>query len=265
MNIKCNEHIKQISQDEFHTLDKVITGFAFEIHNELGRFCDEKIYQKILQDKCHNASINACREVELTLTHKDFKKVYKLDLLIDNGIIYELKTVESLNNYHKQQLINYLLLTGIKHGKLLNFRASSVEYEFVSTTLTDESRYKFSIDSSQWQTTTNSCESLKSIMSDLLEKWGVFLDGRLYNEALVHFLGGCEKIICPVKIYFNNKAMGEQKVQLLNNETAFHLSTITKAFKGYENNIRKLIKHTNINTVQWINLNQRKITLKTIK
>lgn len=52
---------------------------------------------------------------------------------------------------------------------------------------------------------------------------------------------------------------------LLDNKTAFHLSGITRAFKEYENNIRRLISHTNVKTVQWINLNQREITLKTIK
>ena len=41
-----------------------------------------------------------------------------MDLLVDNGIIYELKTVSALNDSHKQQLINYLLLTGIKHTNI---------------------------------------------------------------------------------------------------------------------------------------------------
>ena len=56
------------------------------------------------------------------------------------------KTVTALNDSHKQQLINYLLLTGIKHGKLINFRPASVEYSFVSTTLTNEDRYNYSLD-----------------------------------------------------------------------------------------------------------------------
>ena len=54
-------------------------------------------------------------------------------------------------------------------------------------------------------------------------------------------------------------------MQMLDNETIFHFSSIKRAFEGYEKNIRCLIKHTKIKTVQWININKRKITLKTIK
>ena len=158
-----------------------------------------------------------------------------------------------------------MLLTGIKHGKLINFRPASVECSFVSTTLTNEDRYDYSIDTTRFNEATSKCKDLKLILSALLKEWGAFLDCRLFNEALIHFLGGNENIICPVKICFNNKKAGEQKMQLLNNETAFHLSGITRAFKGYENNIKRLIKHTNIKTVQWVNCNQRDIKVKTIK
>ena len=262
MGIKYKRHIVPKSQDEFHSIDGIVTGFAFEIHNEIGRFCDEKIYQKILAEKCLNASIRVDREVEVVLTYKNFTKMYKLDLLVDNGIVYELKTVEVLNESHKQQLINYLLLTGIKHGKLLNFRPASVEMQFVSTTLTNEDRYNYSINTKECTIMTDKCGNLISILSELLSEWGVFLDYRLFTEALVHFLGGIEKIICPVKIYFNNKIVGEQKMTLLNDTTAFHLSGISKAFKSYENNIIRLIQHTQITTVQWINFNKRNITIK---
>lgn len=265
MGIRCKESLDCKSQDEFHAIDKIVTGYAFDIHNEIGRFCDEKIHQQILAEKCRNASIKAEREVEITLTYKNFTKSYKLDLLVDDGIIYELKAVAALNDSHKQQLINYLLLTGIRHGKLINFRPASVEYSFVSTTLADEDRYNFSLNTADFKDMTKKCKDLKAILSSLLEEWGLFIDFRLFNEALVHFLGGSENVIYPIKIYFNNQVAGEQKMQLLNNETAFHLSGITRAFKGYEKNIINLIRHTNIKNVQWVNFNQRDISIKTIK
>jgi len=75
-----------------------------------------------------------------------------------------------------------------------------------------------------------------------------------------------ERKICSDKrAHFNNKSMGKQKMHLLNSTTAFHVSAITRAFKGYEKNIRRLIEHTNIKNVQWINFNKRDIILKTIK
>ena len=263
--IKCNKNIIVKTQNEFYATDKIVMGFAFDIHNTIGRFCDEKIYQRVLANKCENASMKADCEVEVVLTCGNFIKVYKLDLLVDNGVIYELKTVKSLNDIHKQQLINYLMITGIKHGKLINFRSGSVEFEFVSTSLTKKDRYNYFINTDEWKKITPKCEELKNIVCDLLTSWGSFLERELYNEALIHFLGGNEKVIFPVEIYFNNQVVGKQKMGLLNEDTTFHLSAITRAFKGYEKNIRLLIEHTKIKAVQWINLAHHEITFKTIK
>jgi len=198
------------------------------------------------------------------VTYKDFSKIYKLDILLDNGVIYELKAVKALNNTHKQQLINYLLLTGLKHGKLLNFRSSSVTYEYVSTSLTQKDRYDISVNSELFLELTNKCVDLKNILESLLNEWGAYLDCNLYNEALIHFFGGCQTVIGAVDIVFENRVVGKQKMQLLNNKTVWHVSSINKATESYENNIKLLINHTNINSVQWINFNKNKIVLKTI-
>ena len=77
MGVRCKENLDCKSQDEFHAVDEIVTGYAFDIHNEIGRFCDEKIYQEILAGKCRDASIKADREVEIVLTYKDFVKNYK--------------------------------------------------------------------------------------------------------------------------------------------------------------------------------------------
>jgi len=171
MGIRSKENIIIKSQDEFYAIDKIVTGYAFDIHNNLGRFGDEKIYQEVMAEKCRDAYINCKCEVEICVTYKDFIKVYRLDLLVDNGVIYEIKTVKSLNDFHKQQLINYLLLTGIKHGKLLNFRTSSVEYEFVSTTLSYVDRRNYFINIKEWYEVTKNCKKLRCILDELLKEW----------------------------------------------------------------------------------------------
>ena len=129
-------------------------------------------------------------------------------ILLNNGVIYELKTVKTLDDSHKQQLINYLLLTGIKHGKLLNLKSSSVEYEYVSTTLTKNDRYNYNIDFKEFIIKTDKCAYLKKILIELLEDWGMYLDINLYNQALMFFLGGHDKIVTPIDIFFNNKLVG---------------------------------------------------------
>lgn len=262
MGIKCTEEIVCKSQDEFHAIDRIVTGFAFDIHNEYGRFCDEKIYQEILAQKCYQSAIEAKREVEISLSYKNFRKTYKIDLLVDNGVIYELKAVKALNGAHKQQLINYLLLLGIRHGKLLNFGAASVECEFVSTSLSIKERYEFSVNDTKWENATSRCSDFKELLIGLLQEWGLFLDRALYQEAMIHFLG--DKTLTPVEIHYNGEVVGTQKIALLDSKTAFHISTIPTATRGYEKNIERLIKNTKIKTIQWVNLNHHKIQFKTI-
>ncbi|MCK5528759.1 MAG: hypothetical protein KAI74_03685 [Kiritimatiellae bacterium] len=183
-------------QDEFHAIDKAVTGFAFDMHNDIGNFCNEQVYQEILKQKCLENSMTANSEVEITLTYID--------------------------------------------------------------------RYNYSVDFSEWLTTTEKCSELKSIFIALLEEWGAFLDYNVYNEAITHFLSNGQSIIRPVDVYFNGQIAGKQKMHLLNNTTAFHLSAITRKFASYDNNIKRLIRHTNIDTVQWINLNHHNIKFKTI-
>jgi len=265
MGIICKENIGVKTQDEFYSIDKIVMGLAFNIQNTLGKFCDEKIYQEVLCRKCNENSIVAKREVEIIVSYKEFCKKYKIDLLLEDGAVYELKTVKTLNDLHKQQLINYLLLTGIRHGKLINFQSNSVEYEFVSTTLTKNDRYNFNVDFDDFVELTDKCILLKDILINILQEWGAYLDYRLYNEAIIYFLGGYEDVVVPVEFFYNNEIVGKQKMQLLNKQTIFHLSCVRKSVQSYENNICRLIKHTNIKNVQWINLNKNYITLKTIK
>lgn len=74
----------------------------------------------------------------IQVEHKDFRKLYFLDMLTNEAGIYELKATVALNNNNDRQLINYLLLAGLHHGKLINFGPASVEYRFISTSLTQE-------------------------------------------------------------------------------------------------------------------------------
>jgi hypothetical protein len=66
LGITCKENIVVKTQDEFHAVDKIATGFAFDIQNTMGTLCDEIIYQKMLAFKCNKARIKAQREVENT-------------------------------------------------------------------------------------------------------------------------------------------------------------------------------------------------------
>lgn len=151
MSIEIEGEIKRIDEQEFYEIDYQVTGLAYAIHNEIGRLWDEKIYQNELANRCRAAGLgNVKTEVPISVLYKDFCKEYYVDLLVNDSIIYELKTVGKLNSEHEKQTLNYLLLLGLQHGKLINFRPASVQKRFVSTTLLPKDRYDFTVHDRQW-------------------------------------------------------------------------------------------------------------------
>ena len=84
------------------------------IHNEMGRFWDEKIYRNELADRCQKAGFDqVATEVPIHVSYQDFNKLYSVDLLIDNAVIYELKTAKALTDEHQNQALNYLFISSI--------------------------------------------------------------------------------------------------------------------------------------------------------
>ena len=265
MPIECKNDITFKDQEQFHAIDKVIMKLVFEIHNELGRFCDEKIYKKTLKDNAATYGFNALTEMQINVSHKEFEKFYYLDLLIGDGVIYELKTVEALNHIHEQQLINYLLMLGLQHGKLVNFRPSSVETRFCSNKFSHDLRKKIHLNDDHWDKSIGNSILCKKILKELLNDWGSCLDFNLYKEALIHFLGGYENIVKKIDIIYNNSVIDQQKVIMLNNDTALHLSGISKSFKHYGQHMFRFLNHTDLKAIQWINFNKTDIKLITLE
>lgn len=187
MPIECKFSVAPLSQDDFHAVDKTVMKHAFEIQNELGRLCDELIYKNELAYRCQQDGLSIQTEAMICVTHGTFNKPYYLDMLINSGGVYELKATHGLHTNHSNQLINYLLLATLHHGKLINFRPPSVQYRFVSTKLTPALRHKFIIDDSEWNKSAALAHWLRQTVSDLLCDWGAFLDIDLYRNAIHHF------------------------------------------------------------------------------
>ncbi|MBU0678188.1 MAG: GxxExxY protein [Verrucomicrobia bacterium] len=253
-----------IGQEQFHAIDKIVMGHAFDVHNALGRFLDESIYQNELAHRCRASGLEVDLESPLSVKYRDFSKPYYLDMLVEGGVIYELKTVEFLNERHRNQLINCLLLAGSKHGKLINFRPASVESRFVSTTLDEEARKVAVVDDSDWQDSSNQCLHLRADFCALLDAWGCFLDVSLYREALTHFMGGSDIVSRPIQIHVAGRVAGSQKVCEIDDETAWHLSAVKNGIAAYETHMRRFLAHTELKRIQWINLSRRDLTFKTL-
>src|SRR5439155_13612288 len=106
--------------------------------------------------------------------------MYYMDLVIENSTDYELKTAEALVAQHRSQALNYLFLSALRHGKLVNLRPPSVEHEFVTTSLTTEERMAVRTDTAQWDAADALSARLGEVVRRIIAEWGGFLDTEIY-------------------------------------------------------------------------------------
>jgi len=265
MPIECSVELDRVGQERFHALDRTVMRHVFDIHNTLGRFCHEKVYQEELAQRCRESGASVHREVLVRASHEGFSKPYYMDMLVERGVIYELKAAESLDKAHERQVINYLLLSDVGHGKLVNFRPASVEWRFVSTRLRRQDRTQVKWIDSEWRGDDGMsrlfCETLRNLLAD----WGAFLDAGLYREALLHHLAGPETGVREIDIQMRGRVIGRQRQCMLNAGTAWHLSSVRCHVHAYEKHLVRFLRHTPLERMQWANLDHRTVTLKTLE
>lgn len=107
-----------------------VVGCAMKVHQELGYGFLEKVYENSLMHLLNKENIQAKQQYPVPV-HFDSVIVgeYYADIMIENKILIELKTVERITNAHFSQVLNYLKATGIRLGLLLNFGPRKLEYE----------------------------------------------------------------------------------------------------------------------------------------
>lgn len=149
--------------------------------------------------------------------------------MLDDSVIYEIKAVRALAGEHQQQTLHYLFLLGLQHGTRINMRPPSVEHLFVSTRLTPEKRFAFTVDDKQWRDLDEDSIWLKQSMIAFLKEWGAFLDTGLFYEAIYHFRGGEEQVVKTIEVNDGANRFGAQKVHRINSNTLFDISSMTKA------------------------------------
>jgi GxxExxY protein len=180
----CVSHpIEALEQKRFKEIASEVVGLSFDIHNEMGRLFEEHNYRKDLKRRL---GLRAHDEVKIELSFQSFRTSRFIDLVVDPGGIFELKAVAQIADAHRAQLMNYLFLTGARHGKIINFRPESVEHEFVNATMPREQRTSFVVDDLRWQGSPDFRQQFESVMRD----WGTGLSKSLYVEVAGSFLGG---------------------------------------------------------------------------
>lgn len=107
-------------------LSKKIIGCAIEVHKQLGPGLLESAYQECLFYELNQAGLRVQKEKPMPIIYKEVKldHGYRIDLLVEDKVVIEIKTVDALNEVHTAQVLTYLKLGDYKLGLLLNFQVS---------------------------------------------------------------------------------------------------------------------------------------------
>ncbi|MBL7748179.1 MAG: GxxExxY protein [Chitinophagaceae bacterium] len=105
-------------------LSKIILDTAFSIHKELGPGLLESVYEEVMFYELRNEhGLFVQRQELIPVVWRNVRMEYgfRADLIVENEVLVELKSVETLTAVHPKQVLTYLKLTGLKLGMLLNF------------------------------------------------------------------------------------------------------------------------------------------------
>ena len=105
-----------------------INGAVFEVNDILGPGFLEKVYENALLVEFRRRGLKVKNQVPITVSYKgEVVGEYAADLLVEDKVIVELKTVENLDRAHEAQLLNYLKATGVHVGLLVNFKRKKAD------------------------------------------------------------------------------------------------------------------------------------------
>ena len=113
---------------DLNELTYSINGAVFEVNRILGPGFLEKVYENALLMELKARGIKAAAQYPIKVNYKDqIVGEYFADLLVEDQVIIELKTVDKIEKIHEAQLLNYLKASGIKVGLLVNFKSKKAE------------------------------------------------------------------------------------------------------------------------------------------
>jgi len=107
-------------------ISEIIIGSAIEVHKALGPGLLESVYRECLFYELVSCGLKVEKEKPLPVVYKDvhLEIGYRMDLLVEDKVVIELKSVEALNDVHTAQVLTYLKLSDCKLGLLINFNVA---------------------------------------------------------------------------------------------------------------------------------------------
>ena len=125
---------------DINKLTYAINGAVFEVNRVLGCGFLEKVYENALLTELRSLGLKAESQVPIKVYYKnEVVGEYTADILVEEKVILELKTVEKLEKIHEAQLLNYLKATGIHVGLLVNFKHTKAEIKRMVLDLPEKS------------------------------------------------------------------------------------------------------------------------------
>ena len=104
-------------------IGREVVDAAIAVHRQLGPGLLEPVCEIILLDELRERGLKAARQVPVPIEYrrKRFEEGFRADIVVEDKVILELKSVEAISKAHNKQLLTYLKLTGMRLGYLLNF------------------------------------------------------------------------------------------------------------------------------------------------
>ena len=115
-----------MTENEF---SRIVFDCALKVHQSLGPGLLESAYEECLYYELRKTGLNVEKQKPLPLIYEEVKLDvgYRIDIIVENKLIIEIKSVEALNDVHFAQLLTYLKLTNCKLGLLINFNVSLIK------------------------------------------------------------------------------------------------------------------------------------------
>jgi len=123
--------MEQVNSNGTHVAEELthaIIGAAIEVHKGLGPGLLESAYEVCLCDELQRAGLNFRRQVDLPVIYKgrQLDCGYRIDVIVEDSVILELKAVEKLTDIHEAQLLTYLRLSKKRVGLMINFNVAKL-------------------------------------------------------------------------------------------------------------------------------------------
>ena len=117
---------------EINHLTGTVLEACIKIHTAIGPGCFEKVYEETLNYELSKRGLHVLRQVLLPIEYEEvfIEDAYKIDLLVENKLVIEIKSVEKLNPVHFKQVRTYLKLANLRNGILLNFNVEWMKEGF---------------------------------------------------------------------------------------------------------------------------------------